>query len=827
MRRLRLQPYTHVGAFAPRGEGPEPDEPDQGPVGVIDKAPADGVERFRPTQVQLARNSGTVSATTSEGFVGNGVRRIPDAPITSDHPPTSRASGIANELRQALDRLRAQRRRIPRDQELAGLFDAAHAGPEPRSAPRAHGRGRGRSSARCSITTSHDAEGRHGRPASIRRWRPQPRSRQYSLCPSRKGFGEGRAWVAEGSEKQGRPVYAIQTASRANSGRRTAECNVDYISPARLAPRHRDVASASRGRGLSVFARSDCSATCSCLLWSVMTIHLVNEPSVLRRWRRHAAVAVRAGRGHTGPYGRPRIVDETLEPLDFDTVQAGDIVGIGIHIGNALRGYEIGAAARARNATVVFGGIHATLYPDEADERGGAHTVVRGDGDVVWPLVIDHAARGTLQRRYEGGRIDADQFVPARWDLLPEGRYMWGSVQTVRGCPKRCSFCSVWRTDGQKPRQRAVDRVVAELVDLRRRGFRFVALADDNFYPVTLTDLAMAERQGNVARLEQLRSLRAERFELMARMAELPRDMIFFTQITMEAAEDPAFLDAMRGANIKGALVGVEGVTPEGLKDVYKGFNEVGEALVQRLRKFRERGVYILGSFIFGLPSDRLRPSRPPRTSPSAELAFAQFVALTPYPGTLDFEAWEKKVGAEAKKVAGIPVTRHWLILQADRPKVYAPHPVMTPDEIRARTQAVWDRFYSLRRVWIAPGARPRCARASPSCCCRSCIDRWPPTPVSPRTAPASIEPTAGRGSSPGRPAGCSWRDHCRTCRRFASPVRSINRRNGAGDWRVDHRQDVTLSEQLEHAQRPDLRRYAGVSVVAVAAPAPRLRAAR
>ena len=75
MRRLRLQPYTHV-AFAPRGEGPEPDEPDQGPVGVIDKAPADGVERFRPTQVQLARNSGTVSATTSEGFVGNGVRRI-------------------------------------------------------------------------------------------------------------------------------------------------------------------------------------------------------------------------------------------------------------------------------------------------------------------------------------------------------------------------------------------------------------------------------------------------------------------------------------------------------------------------------------------------------------------------------------------------------------------------------------------------------------------------------------------------------------------------------------------------------------------------------
>ena len=86
---------------------------------------------------------------------------------------------------------------------------------------------------------------------------------------------------------------------------------------------------------------------------------------------------------------------------------------------------------------------------------------------------------------------------------------MWGSVQTVRGCPKHCSFCSVWRTDGQAPRQRRTDVVVDEILELRRRGFRFVALADDNFYPVTLTDLAMAERQHNLPRLEQLRALRA------------------------------------------------------------------------------------------------------------------------------------------------------------------------------------------------------------------------------------------------------------------------------------------------------------------------------
>jgi radical SAM superfamily enzyme YgiQ (UPF0313 family) len=439
------------------------------------------------------------------------------------------------------------------------------------------------------------------------------------------------------------------------------------------------------------------------------TVHLVN-PSHLSfgvgvitpRWLFVLGAATPAA------YGRPLIVDETLEQLDLETVGAGDVVGIGIHTGNALRGYEIGTAVRRRGATVIFGGIHATLYPDEAHELGGAHAVVRGDGDAVWPVVLGDVVRGTLQTRYEGGRVEADQFVPARWDLLPPERYMWGSVQTVRGCPKHCSFCSVWRTDGQKPRQRAVDSVVAEIVALRRHGFRFVALADDNFYPVTLTDLAMAERQGNAARLEQLRSLRAERFELMARLAELPRDMVFFTQITMEAAEDEAFLDAMRQANIKGALVGVEAVTPEGLKDVFKGFNQAGDALVQRLRKFREHGVHVLGSFIFGLPSDRAATfDATADVAERAGLTFAQFVMLTPYPGTVDFEAWEKKVGASADRVGDIPVTRHWLIPQAQRPKVYAPHPVMKPDEIRARTQAVWDRFYSLPRIW----ARSKCTR--------------------------------------------------------------------------------------------------------------------
>jgi hypothetical protein len=400
-------------------------------------------------------------------------------------------------------------------------------------------------------------------------------------------------------------------------------------------------------------------------------------------------------------WGDPVICDETLEAFQPQQVNAGDVVGIGIHTGNALRGYEVGRLASARGAYVVFGGIHATLYPAEAQMRGSAHAVVKGDGDVVWPQVLADCATGAPQAIYEAGRVPGTAFTKARWDLLPSGRYMWASIQTVRGCPKHCSFCSVWRTDGQAPRQTSVDAVLEEAVELRRRGFRFIALADDNFYPVAQTDLAQAARRNDTSRLRELEQIRAERFELMDRLAALPPDMVFFTQITMEAAEDPAFLHAMTKARIRGVLIGVEAVTPEGLKDVYKGFNLSGDALVERLQTFRTHGIHVLGSFIFGLPSDR--PHTFEATAALAEragLTFAQFVMLTPFPGTVDFERWERQVAGDADTVAGVPITRHWLIPSALRPKVYSAHPVMSPDEIRTRTQSAWDHFYALPRVW-------------------------------------------------------------------------------------------------------------------------------
>ena len=433
-----------------------------------------------------------------------------------------------------------------------------------------------------------------------------------------------------------------------------------------------------------------------------MRIHLVNPSDVAfgtavitPRWLFVLAAAT------PRQYGDPLIVDETITAMNLDTVRPGDIVGIGVHTANVLRGMEVGRLAREKGAWVVYGGIHATLYPEELREHGGAHAVVKGDGDEIWARVIADCAAGNPRQLYDGGRVDGAGLRAARWDLIPKDSYMWASVQTVRGCPKHCSFCSVWKTDGQKPRQRTNDIVIQEIVELRRIGYRFIALADDNFYPVTLTDIQLAERQGNQARVQELTSMREERFDLMRRMADLPSDMIFFTQITMEAAEDPEFLNAMRNARIKGALVGVEAVTEEGLKAVFKDFNQSGENLAAQLQTFKNHGVHVLGSFIFGLPTDRADTfEATAKLAQAAKVTFAQFVMMTPFPGTVDFQRWEKEQGDAIAKVDGVPLTRYWRIPGWKRPKLYMPHPTMSAEEIRMRTQKVWDEFYSLTNIW-------------------------------------------------------------------------------------------------------------------------------
>jgi hypothetical protein len=164
----------------------------------------------------------------------------------------------------------------------------------------------------------------------------------------------------------------------------------------------------------------------------------------------------------------------------------------------------------------------------------------------------------------------------------------------------------------------------------------------------------------------------------------------------------------MRKANIKGALVGVEAVTPEGLKAVFKDWNCSGDALVKQLQTFKEHGVHVLGSFIFGLPTDN--PATFDATvemALKAEITFAQFVMMTPFPGTVDFTRWEKEQAHNPTMVGGVPITRYWMIPANIRPRMFTPHPSMSSDEIQERTQKVWDRFYNWSAIWQRSACTP------------------------------------------------------------------------------------------------------------------------
>jgi hypothetical protein len=144
------------------------------------------------------------------------------------------------------------------------------------------------------------------------------------------------------------------------------------------------------------------------------------------------------------------------------------------------------------------------------------------------------------------------------------------------------------------------------------------------------------------------------------------------------------------------------------LKAVYKDWNYSGEALAKQLQTFKQHGVHVLGSFIFGLPTDK-----PATFDATVEMAlkagvtFAQFVMMTPFPGTVDFTRWEKEQSAAPTLVGDVPITRYWLIPTEVRPKMFTPHPTMSSDEIRQRTQKVWDRFYTWSAIWQRSACTP------------------------------------------------------------------------------------------------------------------------
>lgn len=395
------------------------------------------------------------------------------------------------------------------------------------------------------------------------------------------------------------------------------------------------------------------------------------------------------------------LIDEAIKEFDPTVVEPGDIVGISIITGNCVPGYRVLQQAKQRGATVIMGGVHPTIFPDEPLEMG-ADAVVTGNGDVIWRQVVEDALNGNLKKHYAGGRVPGDLLLKPRWELLNPRDYMFATVQTVAGCPENCSFCSVWVTEGRQPRQRLSEKIIEEVNELYDLGFRAIVFADDNFNPATLGRIA---REPNPQKRLQLEQIRAERLEFFDRYdRSVPRNMHAFTQSTTEVTTDPEYLSAMHHKmRIMGTLIGVESYSEEGLKIIDKQWNPVGEKMVKTIQTIQDNGILVLSSIICGLESDTVQSIRAMKEfAMESGTALAQFTFYEVYPGTVDFYRLRKK-----KKILGEPTTsnsqtpddRFWLKSTSMKRDKVISYARISAEELVTETMKCWQSFYSLKEA--------------------------------------------------------------------------------------------------------------------------------
>jgi radical SAM superfamily enzyme YgiQ (UPF0313 family) len=324
--------------------------------------------------------------------------------------------------------------------------------------------------------------------------------------------------------------------------------------------------------------------------------------------------------GQTPPGWDITILDENTGLPDYDSTLRPDVVGITAFTSQATRAYEIAAEWRARGVPVVMGGIHATMRVGEALEH--VDSVVTGEAEGIWPEVLQDVQRGSLKPHYVGSQVEADSIPIARHDLLPTG-YYFGSIQTARGCPLNCSFCSVTTFSGRTLRRRRIDEIVEEFKQIRESH---VLVVDDNL---------IGTRKDHIANSKEL-------FRAMIR-ANLGKQWI--AQVTINMADDEELLELAAKAGCAGIFVGFESTTAEGLAEIQKKFNiQKGRNFRDSVRRVQRHGIPVMGSFIIGLDVDKPGIGRQiADTANSYGLDFINVMFLTPLPGTRLWEQMESE----------------------------------------------------------------------------------------------------------------------------------------------------------------------------------------
>jgi radical SAM superfamily enzyme YgiQ (UPF0313 family) len=355
------------------------------------------------------------------------------------------------------------------------------------------------------------------------------------------------------------------------------------------------------------------------------------------------------------------IVDEEVQVIDFD--MKVDLAGITMLTRNAHRGYEIADRFRDRGVKVVLGGMHATAIPGEAIRYADA--VVIGEAEEVWPQLLEDAEEGTLRRFYRAKNLCPMRNMPIpSQEFLNKQKYLSTNlIQTSRGCPNHCSFCSIHLRSGKEYRFRPVSEVISEIETFTNPLALFV---DDNI----------------VGDKEHAREL----FKAM-----IPLKISWTAQATLSIAFDDELLRLASKSGCRYLLIGFESLSDKNIMTIGKTRTNKVSEYAEVVKKIHDHGIGIAGTFILGLDDD----------DKSAFHRTANFIeenridaptvgVLTPYPGSLLF----KKLESEGRLMH-----RNWQQYSHTVGKVVFHPRLMTAEQLEEGHRLVGQRLFSMKSI--------------------------------------------------------------------------------------------------------------------------------
>ena len=348
------------------------------------------------------------------------------------------------------------------------------------------------------------------------------------------------------------------------------------------------------------------------------------------------------------------MVDEEAEAIDLE--QDCDLVGISFMTSNASRAYWLAREFKKRGRTVVLGGVHPTLLPDEASPYGDS--VVIGEAEGVWAELLEDFQNGRLKKRYHNPRPDLSKYVPKDFSSISK-RHLFGMVpiMTSRGCPYHCDFCCVTDLFGKEIRHIPVANVVRDITESGRKIFMFL---DDNII-----------------------GQRSYAKELFAALKPLKISWVGQSSISL-LVKDDELLEMAVESGCKGLFIGLESVKEVQMSSLRKSFGSL-QGLENGLKKMHKAGIFAHASMIFGFDEDTEEVfDDTVKFLVRNKVHTVAFNVLTPYPGTKTFRKMKEE---------GRLLTDDWKYYDHStvvfQPKNMSPYELMV-GKIRARKK-----FYS------------------------------------------------------------------------------------------------------------------------------------